>query len=268
MNFVKKTVLFLTLFLISNFCFLVPKTHAQEFTFDKAYQDYVYTQTTYGRAYSDYERAKDFYLKNQTLTLKEDVRKKTYSMLRERDELERVYLAALRIKLIEIKVAVLPKLDSEIEWYKNHKESYKDPDPLENLFNKSKEVESRYKSDTYLVIYDTLFNITLGEMSNLRVSHEEVYKSIRENLDKNVSEGKLKIDPFNRWLTDIDLVIQNLKDNDEKAKKNISKIYEGSFVSPLSAYNSAVVPFVSSTTLLMQLNSFLGEFLTSLENQL
>lgn len=262
----KKAALVLTLLVV--FVFLAPYVKAQDFDFNKAYQDYVYTQTLYDQAYSDYEGAKDFYLKNQTLTLKEETRKKTLAMLRARDEVERVYLAALRMKLLEIKVAVPAKLDSEIEWYKNHKDGYKDSDPLEDLFKKSKEVEDRYKSDTSIVIYDSLFNITIGEIDNLRVDHENIYKSIRETLDKNVADGKLKIDPFNRWITDIDLVIQNLKDNDEKAKKGIVKLYEGSYISPLSVYNSSISPFVSSTTLLTQLNGFLTEFLTSLDNQL
>jgi len=261
----KKAALLITLL---GFLVVAPKARAQDFDSEKAYQDYVYNLGIYRDTYSDYEKAKEFYLKNKTLTLKEEARKKTLAMLASRDELERVYLSAIRMRLLETKVPAPDKLDSEIEWYKTHRQSYKDSDPLEDLFGKSKESEARYKTDTSVVIYNSLFGITLGEVGNLRVEQENIHKSIREKLDKNIAEGKLKIDPFNRWLTDIDLVIQNLKDNDEKAKKGIAKLYEGSYISPLSVYNSAVKPFVSSTTLLTELNSFLTEFLTSLNNQL
>ena len=56
--------------------FLVSSAQAQEFDFTKAYQDYIYNQTIYEQAYSAYDEAKNSYLKNQTLTLKEEARKK------------------------------------------------------------------------------------------------------------------------------------------------------------------------------------------------
>lgn len=266
----KKTVLlvvFVFLFLCT--AYYVPgTTNAQEFNFEKAYQDYIYNLEIYQDSFLDYEKAKDFYLKNPTLTLKEEARKKTLLMLKERDELLRVYLAAVRIKLIETKIPVPEKLDSELSWYKDHKDQYKDTDPLEDLFNKSKEAESRYKTDTSFATYESLFNVTLGEIVNLRQDHESVYKSIRETLDKSILAGTLTIDPFNRWVTDIDLVVQNLKQNDEKAKLAITKLYRGSYVNPQSSYNSAIDPLVSSTALLNNLNSFLSEFLASLNSQL
>src|SRR6185369_830750 len=74
---------------------------AQTFDAAKAYQDYQYSLDVYNQANTDFEDAKDFYLTNKTLTLKEDARKKLLVMLRSRDQLEIVYLTALRMKILE-----------------------------------------------------------------------------------------------------------------------------------------------------------------------
>lgn len=257
--------------------FLTPTkiTFSQELTFEKAYQNYTNSQQVYSGAFSDYQKAKAFYLKNKTLALKEDARKKGFVMLIDRDEVVKAYLAAVRTKILEAKGlaqdeedAVLRKIDSELLWYTTHKESYKDSDSLEDLFNKSKEVESRYQSNTPTVFYDALFNLSLGEVIKLRLDHEEVFASIKESLNKGVAEGKLEIDPFDRWLSEIDSLIVSLKVNESNSRKEMAKLYEESSPPPLKVFNSAIDPFLYSTALLKQFNSFLGEFLTSINSQL
>ncbi|MFI5240955.1 MAG: hypothetical protein ACHQUA_00815 [Microgenomates group bacterium] len=248
---------------------------AQDFTFEKAYQDYNFTFDQYSQSFTDYEKAKDFYLKNPTLTLKEDARKKTLTMLRNRDEVERVYLTALRLKITEVKglskdekEKILGKIDSEVAWYKSHKEVYQDSTVLEDLFGKSKESQSRYKTDTTPIIYEALYYVSLGEVTGSRNDHEAAYTEIRKELDGKVAEGKLKIDPFNRWLTDIDGVVNQLKANEVKSKEEIAKIYSQNYTDPQNSFKTGVAVFADSITLLTQLNSFLHELLTSYNSQL
>lgn len=247
---------------------------SQETTFEKIYQDYIEAQTTYGRSDSDYQKAKGFYLKNQTLALKEDARKKTLATLVARDELVKAYLGILRAKIVELKglsqeeqAVVLEKVDPEIAWYEVHAGSYQDSDSLENLFNKSKEAESRYKNETPVVIYDSFLYISIGEVAGLKLSHEEVYSSLKEILNKGVSEGKLTADPFDKWLKDIDGVLVSLKINEAQVKSQEEKLFR-SGIKPGNVYPSVVEPFLHSTALLKQLNSYLTEFLTSLNIQL
>lgn len=237
---------------------------AQDFNFDRAYQDYVYNLGIYQSSYSDYEKARDFYLTNQTLTLKEEARQKTLSMLRARDQLQTVYLTALRIKIVEIKGlsgdekgGIFGKIDSEVAWYKEHKGKYGDSDSLENLFDKSSEAEGKYKESTSRIVYEALFIISLGEEKSLRESHEEIYSTIRS----------MTPDPFNRWFSDIDSVIQKLKDNESVAKTQIQKVYSDTF-SIEGSYNTSIGTLASSLTLLSQLNNFLTELATSIKNQL
>ena len=235
----KKTVQ-ISLVLCAFYFVLNAPARAQEFDFAKAYQDYIYTQTVYDQAYSGFDKAKNNYLKNSTLTLKEDARKKTQAMLVTRDELFRVYLSTVKMKLLEIKASVDPRLDDEIAWYLFHKDAYKSDDHLENLFNKSKESESRFGSHTSPVAYESLFNISFGEMGNIRISHEGVYKSLKNSIDIGVSAGILKLDPFNRWFTDIENVLKELDAINTKSKTRIAKMYDSSTFVPKSAFNGAI----------------------------
>lgn len=247
---------------------------AQEVSFDQAYQDYVQAETGYSRADADYQLTKGFYLKNPTLTLREDARKKTLVALRARDELIKTYLKMLRTKMVSLDrlstdelATALGRIDPEITWYEAHLNSYQDSDSLEDLFNKSKEAESRYKTATSVVIYDAFFYISLGEVVALRSSHEEVYTSIKETLNQNVSEGKIAADPFDKWLKDIDAVLFSLKINEGLVRKQEEKLFhEG--INPANTYPSVVEPFLHSTALLKQLNSYLTEFFTALNTQI
>ncbi len=271
----KKTALAIIFSLIILASIGINRLNAQDFNFDKAYQDYIFTQSRYSESFSAYTKARDTYEKNQTLTLKEDARIKTLEMLRMRDELLKVYLTALRIKLVEVggltqteKETQFERIDSEVIWYKDHKEQYKDTDPLEILFSKSKNTQDRYKLDTERKIYDALFSASLGEVINLRLKHEEVYSGIRKEIDSKVTEGKVRIDPFNRWFTDIEGVIEQLKGQEDKAKKQILKIYTEGNNNPASVFKTSIVPFETSRTLLSTLNGFLEELLTAFNSVL
>jgi len=239
--------------------------HAQTFDFNKAYQDYQFSLTAYDQAYTSFGDARDFYLKNQTLTLKEESRKKTLAMLRSRDQLYVVYLTALRMKIVEIKGltgdekgAMFTKIDSEVAWYKSHIENYKDADPLEDLFNKSSESESRYKTDTLPIIYEALFTISLGEEIGFRQDNEAIYTELKN--------GVTNPDPYSRWFNDIENVVKVLKANEETSKNQIQKMYSQNY-SPKSAYNTALVTLTSSLKPLLQLNEFLIEVTTAIKNQ-
>lgn len=254
--------------------FLASKTSlAQILTAEKAYQDYQFSLQTYTNSNSDYEDARDFYLKNQTLTLKEDARKKTLKMLKSRDQLEIVYLTALRARISESKGlsgdernTIFGVIDNEVSWYKGHSENYKDGDALEDLFNKSKESESRYKTDTLPAIYESLFLITLGDQVGLRTENEAEYQGLKTLVSNGVANGKLDMNPFNRWFTDIDSVITELKANEDKARSQIKAVRTQAY-SASSAYNSSISTLTNSQSLLSQLNNFLIEVLTSIRNQ-
>ncbi len=266
----RKSILF-----ISTLFFIISSKSALAQTFDatKAYQDYQYALEVYNQANTSFTDAKDFYLTNKTLTLKEDARRKLLVMLRGRDQLEIVYLTALKMKILEVKGLtndtknnIFAKIDNEINWHKDHMNNYKDSDPLEDLFNKSDESESKYKTTTSLVIYESLFNISLGEEVGIRQDHEDIYANLKSIINAGVTSGKLDMNPFNRWFTDIESTITTLKQNEDLSKTQIQKLYEQNSTD-YSPYYNAIQTLTFLENSLTQLNSFLTEVNVSIRNQ-
>lgn len=267
--------------LVSSFFFLTSNANAQDFTpiesgfnSQKAYEDYVYTRSLYDTAYRDYEIKKDVYLKNPTLTLKEEARVATLEMLRARDDLHRVYLTAVRTKLSEIKGLTIDerggafsRLDSEVIWYTDHKSRYIANETVDELFRINADVEARYKTKTLPIIQDALWTISYGQEVGIRQDHETIYKTLTDFLNQKVTLGVLRIDPFNRWFLDIGATLITLQKNESTAKTNIQKLFSDKNVIN-STYPKALTPLRNSITELNKLNRFTTEFLTAIENQI
>ncbi len=253
---------------------LSTSVHAQTFDAQKAFQDYQYQQTVYLQTQADYEDAKTFYQKNPTLQLREDARKKTLTFLKARDQLLATYLTAIRIQLTEThgltaneKGGLFGKIDPEVAWYQNHVGNYQDGDELATLFSKSDESKNRYTLTTRFIVYDTLFNISFSQEIGIRQDHQAIYADLKSFINDQVAAGKLKIDPFNRWLNDTDAVLIVLTQNDDLARKKILPLYTQAGTQN-RAYNSAVQVLTTSLTPLAQLNNYLSELLASIESQM
>lgn len=269
----KKSVLTI-LVLCTLYLVLCTRIHAQTFDATKAYSDYQYQLSIYQKDYSDFEDAKTFYQANPTLQLKEEARKITQKMLRDRDGLMAVYLTALRLAIVDStgfnldqKNAIYGKIDTEIDWYKNHIENYKDSDELVDLFNKSDESKSRYDTISTPIIKESLFDIGLSQQIGIRLEHQKVYSDLKNYINEQVVLGKLKIDPFNRWLNDTDSVLQLLQKNEVEGATKIQTLYTQNYgINSIS--DTATQILTSSIKPLSQLNSYLTEMRTSIQNQM
>lgn len=247
---------------------------AQTFDAAKAYSDYQYQLSVYQQDYSDYQDAKTFYMENPTLQLKEDARQKTLKMLRDRDQLVATYLTAIRMQIVETtglndsqKGTIFGKIDSEVAWYQGHIKNYLTSDALTDLFNKSDESKSRYATNTTPIIDEGLFDIGLSQEIGLRQAHQQIYSDLKDYINQQVAAGKLKIDPFNRWLNDTDTVLTELQTNESTGATKIQAVYAQNY-NQNSAYNDAIQILMSSIDPLNQLNSYLTEMLTSIQNQM
>lgn len=268
----RKTALIISLAIVFIFA-VFSVSRAQTFDFSRAFQDYQYNLTLYNQAYSGYVDARNAYLQGgKTLQLQEDARVKTLAMLRARDRFISVYLTALRLKIVETglplddKNVIFGKIDPEVKWYQDHLNSYTDSDTLDTLFAKSDEVKNRYTATSTPIIYESLFDASLGTEIGFRQDQETIYNTLKDLIDKGVSNGTLVYSPFNRWLTSIDSVIATLKQNETTARTQIQGLYS-QYYSSTGSYNTATDTLTSSLTSLGQLNSFLTEVQTSLKNQ-
>lgn len=245
---------------------------AQDFSFDKAFQDYQFSLTQYQQAYSDYIYAKGAYLMNPTLNLKDDARNKTLNLLTNHNQLLKVYLSMLRMKIVEDnglmdneKNSIMSEIDSEIEWYSSNKNKLSDSDSLETLFNKSEDLKSRYTSTTNSLIKKSMAYITLGEEISIKNSQNQIYGDLKIYIESVAATGKLSLAPFNRWFTDINKVNDSLSQNESNIREQISKIAD-SFVTSESAYGSCIELLSSSTVHLSQYNQFLTQVLNYIKN--
>lgn len=258
----KKTALIAIFFAALVFT-VVPLVRAQTLTSDRAYQDYQYNLTVYDQAYSDFQDAKNAYLANpNSLALKDDARIKLYQMLMDRDQLMVVYLTALRTKITELpglsnddKNSIFGKIDPEVNFYANHKLVYKRDESLDQLFSDNGQSQAQYKNTTSLVVQESLFDISLGQVEGLRIAHEQIYSTLKSVIDAGVAAGTLKIDPFNRWLTDIDATDVTLKQNESSAKTQIAQIYSQNYTFQ-GGYDTAIQTLSSSINPLLQFNEF------------
>jgi len=266
------SVFFLTLGTL--YCIVSTRVYAQTFDAAKAYSDYQYQLSIYQQDYSDFLDAKTFYKENPTLQIKEDTRQKTLKMLRDRDQLMAVYLTAIRMQILQTngftqdqKNVIYNKIDPEIAWYQAHIKNYLDGDVLEDLFNKSDESKSRYSTNTTPIIDESLFDIGLSQEIGLRLAHQQIYSDLKNYINTQVSAGKLRIDPFNRWLNDTDAVLQQLQTNETTAESKIQLINSQNY-NIGTTYDDSTQILTSSIGPLTQLNNYLSEMLASIQNQL
>jgi hypothetical protein len=249
------------------------KVHAQALTFERAYRDYQFNLSAYDQAYSDYKDAKNAYLANQTLPLKDEASRKTFTMLVARDQMMVVYLTALRTKISELpglssddKNGIFGKIDAEVNFYTNHKSGYGVNDGLDTLFSKSAQSESQFKDTTSLIVSESLFDISLGQEEGIRITQEQIYDNLKTIINEGVSAGKLTIDPFNHWFTDIDATDTLLKDKEGTSKTQIQTIYSQTYTYA-GGYNQAIATLTSSQKSLSQLNEFLTQVVNYIKNQ-
>lgn len=268
MKFKFPVFFFLTTILLS----LVGAVRAQTLTSDKAYQDYQYNLTVYDTAFSDFQNAKNAYLDNQTLPLKETARQKLLIMLKDRDKLMSVYLTALRAKISEStglssddKNNIFGKIDPEVNFYNNHITQYGDNDDLNTLFNKSGQSQSQYANTTSLIVKESLFDISLGQVEGLRIAQDQIYANLKSMIDTGVASGKLTRDPFSLWIADIDATDQILIQNEGTAKSQITQIYTQNY-SFSGGYDSAISTLSSSANSLLLYNQYLTEVLNYIKS--
>lgn len=252
--------------------FLVPalfeSVQAQSFDFNKAYQDYQYNLTQYNQAFSNFQYSKGSYLANPTLSLKEQLRQSVLNLLTARSQLITVYLTMLRMKVVENqgltnddKNAIFSNIDQEIQWYNTDKDTYLSSDSLETLFKKNENSKDRFTNNTPDVINKTLNYISLGQESELRVKHEQVFSDIRSLIDTGIAQGKLSMAPFDHWLSDITATDQTLKQSEGMLREGIAK------PSTKSTCDDCESILYSCTTSLSQFNGYLTEIVNYLKNQ-
>lgn len=179
---------------------------AQEFDFQKAYEDYRFQRNQYRTAHQEYLTAKNQYLTYQTLTSKTAALNKTQTLLEKRDQALETYLTALKLKLGE-ETSVIGyqanmlylELDKEILFLQNHRSSLTSASTLEDLLGLSSQFEEKYPA-LEILIYRAIGEILLNKERKLGQQADELITDLGNKIQEIKSENEEESLLWERWL--------------------------------------------------------------------
>ncbi|MDP3014495.1 MAG: hypothetical protein Q8M92_09650, partial [Candidatus Subteraquimicrobiales bacterium] len=222
----------------------------------------------------DFNLKKASHLKNPTLSNKEQLRVSTYKFINSRNELIKNYLTMLRIKTLESvgienskKESIYTKLDPEVIWFLNRKNSYKETDTLEDILTKSKEEDSRFETDTTPIIYLSLAHISLGEVESLKQEHIKLYNNLKKESEELIKLGRADASLFDRWFKDIDKELNSISDIEKTTLTEIEKILGDDEYKRDKGYENAIETLDPVKSNLLRLNGFIKELENVIANK-
>jgi len=246
-------------------------TYAQEFDFNRAYDDYIYTYSQYRVAHSEYVSAKQAYLNYKTLTSKTEAQDKTLKMLEWRDEVIKTYLTALRLKLAETtgisnyeQNVLYLKLDSEVSWYIKHHDALSSAGSLEDLVDSAEEAQGKYQ-ETEVLIYQALGTILSGKETTLRQHLNQQMESLKNKIAEIREKGDKKTTIAERWLLEAENRLTRSQEKQSAAQQILTKIkpYDSN---KNQSYNQAQFALEESHQYLKEANLNLRELIREVKS--
>lgn len=254
--------------------YYAPFSAAQELTVQKAFKDFAYARDNYQSSLTAFNLKKDSYLKNQTLSLKEEARIALYDFLLKRNDYKRTYLTVIRTRVSELtgltkdeKETVFTKIDPEVVWLENRKNELKQTDSLEDLINKSQAEDSKYQTDTLPIVYFSLSYVSLSSVIEIKNSHLELYNRLKNEANELVKLGRADASLFDRWFKDIEAELVKINNQENAARSEIAKIFNQDNYQIKKSYERVAEKLVPAKENLLTLNSFISELETTIEEK-
>ncbi|MEK7525887.1 MAG: hypothetical protein AAB546_00210 [Patescibacteria group bacterium] len=267
----KKIFIFLVvgIFLVSA---LATKTSAQDFDYNRAYQDYTYNYDLYKKAHSEYDLKRAQYLQSRTLISQEEAQKATAKMLQARDQATITYLTAIRLKLAETKgVDAIQRetyyslIDADVAWYKTHRDSISSAASLEDLVKDSDAAAERYKS-TEITIYKSLLLVSNGKTDNFQTLISDLTGKIETKVSQIRANGDKDTSDIERWILEVKNRVSRSQDKETEGWALINKL-KLTDKTKITTYNAAEGKFSESLQYLKEANSFLKQIITEIKTQ-
>lgn len=184
------------------------RTLAEDFDFNRAYNDYTYTYSQYRQSLTDFQKAKQAYLSYKTEASKQEVISKTVSLLYGRSQVLRTYLTAIRRRMVDItgindyrSNVLFVKLDDEVTWLQSFTAEAVRADSLEKIAEVSEKSEARYLASESL-IYESLAKIITAKIADWQKRIEENIVKLETKLNEIPSTENEKQKLAKNFLTD------------------------------------------------------------------
>ncbi len=209
----KVTLVFIVVFFfVITYGFATSRVLSQSNGFDEAFGEYRNSLELYDTAHGEYSLARSQYLRLRTLTSKSEAKEKTRAMLEARDQALINYLTAIKEKINETegitgskKSQLSADLNTEINWFVNHKANLIGAGSLEDLVQDSAGA-SVYWLSIRPVVYRVLSEIPFGKVVDFRmrlgVNLSSVKNKVEEIRNEEREEYKLdtrKLEVIDRW---------------------------------------------------------------------
>ena len=256
----------LPVFLLSlSFFFSLHLVKAQDFDFDRAFNDYVYNYNLYRSTHLDYVTTKSEYQTYGTLTSKTKALEATRKMLLQRAKAFETYLTALRMKLKEEtgvntykQSLYFLKLDDEVTWLKQHQSLLTTPSTIEDLLEESRKLENRYPH-TSVINYQALGVILEGKENTLRSETEELIDLVESKINEIKASGE-DTQIMERWLIEAKQKVVLSQQKQTEAETLLSSM-EPKNTSKAKDYDQARHLLTESNQYLKEAISFLKEII-------
>ncbi|MGI5828193.1 MAG: hypothetical protein ACOX6V_04215 [Patescibacteria group bacterium] len=203
---------------------IVPLIYAQQQVSDFQFQYEQYRQEV-----TQFEVARNDYLKHETLASKNEAAAKTQKFILQRAATFRTYFAALRQAVAENngisesdKSSTDSKLNEQINWLKDYEDNINNlSNPsLEQLFNYSDIFEAR-ESDYRLLGFETLAHVLIGKI----VSLNQEYSLLLNDLEPYVQKSPAGY--LTNWLKEARKSLSESEQHIEAAKEVLKDIHKG-----------------------------------------
>jgi len=252
----------------------------EEFNYEKALADYVFTLNNYQKEHSEYLLARSQFQQARTLASETKAIVETKDMLAARDEVVRTYLTALRLRLIESegidqnsKETIFARLDSEAAWFNDHKQRVGSAGTLNDLVADSNEARTHFVNFTEGVIFETLDTLPLGKITILREGLTKTLNKAEEKTEKIRQKGDHDTSIVERWIGQTDNTLTRSLDKELDARKIVLRIQSGvdergrKTINNKASHNNVLRLASESLQLMKNANGFLKEVISSIRTK-
>lgn len=242
----------------------------------QAYGDYLYQFDRYRQTYSDFQVARDSYLKYHSLTSQTQAVNATQTMLTQRNLLLRSYLLFLNEKLNEdwgltatARQQYQGNLQKEIAFLDAQNREIVGLTTLDDAVRMSKLLET-HAIPLQITIRQTIIGITLGKLSALSRTFDQSLQMTQTLVNANAALlTPEKISTINQWL----IQIQNTRNLYQQKIEEITDAAGTQFSAATTVFDidqkftDINKKFTEAQHLLAQTAAYLGELVTALQYQ-
>ena len=266
-----------TLFIIAAFPIAI-FGQEDELTFQKAYDDHIFTQSVYDQNHEEYLLARSQYLQAGTLAAQLKAQSETTEMLQARDDSMITFLTALRMRLFESvgisdinRDGLFIRIDTDIFWYIDHKSRISSAGNLNDLVRDSEEASEHFEQFTELLIFEVLSTVSSGKITVLRQTMTQNLSKIKSKTSEIRSNGDLSTVKMERGIGEAENKLTRSLDKQLEAVSLIQEFQPGanrnSRQTGARIHNDIVNTLEQSLQLLRDASALTREIVKSMKTQ-